>query len=168
MAENATGKIEKIEMELSNGGTLKIELYPEFAPKTTANFLKLAKEGFYDGLLFHRVIKGFMIQGGDPNGVGTGGPGYSIAGEFSSNGFAANTLKHTRGTLSMARSSHPDSAGSQFFIMHADAAHLDGQYAAFGRVTEGMEFVDKIAEAQTARNDKPIEPQSIKKIIVLE
>jgi peptidyl-prolyl cis-trans isomerase B (cyclophilin B) len=159
MAENFT-------ITLENGDVIKGELYPDQAPKTVENFKKLANEGFYDGLKFHRVIKGFMIQGGDPKGNGTGGPGYSIPGEFASNGFKQNTLKHTRGTLSMARAFNPDSAGSQFFIMHQDAPHLDGQYAAFGRVTEGLDAVDKIADTKTDRNDAPLQDQIIKSIRV--
>ncbi len=135
--------IVKIEME--NGGVITAELYPELAPNTVANFVNLVESGFYDGLIFHRVIPGFMIQGGDPQGTGMGGPGYSIRGEFARNGFRENTLRHKRGVLSMARSMMPNSAGSQFFIMHADAPHLDGDYAAFGKVTDGMDVVDRIA-----------------------
>ena len=143
-------------LELENGKKIEIELYPEIAPKTCENFEKLVADGFYDGLTFHRVISGFMIQGGCPNGTGTGGPGYNIPGEFSSNGFK-NDLKHTRGVISMARSMNPDSAGSQFFIMHADAPHLDGQYAAFGKVISGMDAVDEIAETDTDYMDRPLE-----------
>ncbi len=148
---------------MENGKVFKAELYPDKAPNTVNNFISLVRKGFYDGLIFHRVIYGFMIQGGDPKGVGTGGPGYSIKGEFSSNGFA-NDLKHTRGVLSMARSMMPDSAGSQFFIMHKDSPHLDGQYAAFGKVTEGMEVVDEIAACRTDFRDKPLEEQRIKSV----
>lgn len=148
-------------LELENGKKIEIELYPEIAPKTCENFEKLVADGFYDGLTFHRVISGFMIQGGCPNGTGTGGPGYNIPGEFSSNGFK-NDLKHTRGVISMARSMNPDSAGSQFFIMHADAPHLDGQYAAFGKVISGMDAVDEIAEADTDYMDRPLEDIIIK------
>lgn len=137
-------------IEMENGDTIKAELYPEIAPNTVNNFISLVKQGFYDGIIFHRVIKGFMIQGGDPEGTGMGGPGYSIKGEFRSNGFE-NNLKHSAGVLSMARSMMPNSAGSQFFIMHKDSPHLDGDYAAFGKVIEGMEVVDKIAETVTDR-----------------
>lgn len=148
---------------MENGDVMKAELYPDVAPNTVNNFISLVKKGFYDGLIFHRVIAGFMIQGGDPEGSGMGGPGYSIKGEFNYNG-VENNLKHSRGVLSMARAQHPDSAGSQFFIMHADAPHLDGQYAAFGKVTEGIEVVDEIAETPTNMQDKPIEDQIIKTI----
>ena len=148
-------------LELENGKKIEIELYPEIAPKTCENFEKLVADGFYDGLTFHRVISGFMIQGGCPNRTGTGGPGYNIPGEFSSNGFK-NDLKHTRGVISMARSMNPDSAGSQFFIMHADAPHLDGQYAAFGKVISGMDAVDEIAETDTDYMDRPLEDIIIK------
>ena len=137
-------------------GTVKAELYPETAPNTVNNFISLVSKGYYNGLTFHRIIKGFMIQGGEPNGTGTGGPGYGIKGEFAANGFN-NTLEHTAGVLSMARSMMPDSAGSQFFIMHKDAPHLDGQYAAFGKVTEGMDVVDYIASVRTNWNDAPLE-----------
>lgn len=150
-------------IEMENGDIIKAELYPEIAPNTVNNFISLAKDGFYDGLIFHRVIKGFMLQGGCPEGSGMGGPGYSIKGEFSSNGFE-NNLKHTAGVLSMARSMAPNSAGSQFFIMHKDAPHLDGEYAAFGKVTEGMDIVDKIADERTDYSDRPLEPQVIKTI----
>ena len=153
-----------VTFEMSNGKTFKAELYPEKAPNTVNNFLSLVKKGFYNGLIFHRVIAGFMIQGGDPNGVGTGGPGYHIKGEFAMNGFKANDISHERGVLSMARAGHPDSAGSQFFVMHADADYLDGQYAAFGRVIEGMETVDEIAEVKTDFRDKPYEEQKIKSV----
>lgn len=152
-------------IELENGKKIKIELCPDIAPISCENFEKLVKSGFYDGLTFHRVIPGFMIQGGCPNGTGTGGPGWNIKGEFSSNG-VKNDLKHTRGVLSMARSMMPDSAGSQFFIMHDDAPHLDGQYAAFGKVIEGMDAVDEIAETATDFRDKPLKPQIMKKVTV--
>ncbi len=146
-------------------GDIKVELYPEIAPITVENFIKLASQGFYNGLTFHRVIPGFMIQGGCPDGTGMGGPGYHIKGEFAANG-VANNLKHSRGVISMARAMDPDSAGSQFFIMHEDAPHLDGSYAAFGKVTEGIEIVDKIAETKTDYNDKPLEPQIIEVMTV--
>lgn len=150
---------------MKNGDVIKAELYPETAPVSVNNFISLIQKNFYDGLIFHRVIKNFMIQGGDPEGTGMGGPGYSIRGEFAQNGFP-NDLKHTAGVLSMARSMHPDSAGSQFFIMHKDSPHLDGAYAAFGKVTEGMEFVNKIAETATDYSDRPIEPQVIDTVTV--
>lgn len=152
-------------IKMKDGGEMKGELYPDIAPKTVKNFEKLAKDGFYDGLIFHRVIPGFMIQGGCPNGTGMGGPGYGIKGEFASNG-VPNDLKHTRGVLSMARSMYPDSAGSQFFVMVADAPHLDGDYAAFGKVLEGMEVADEIVNQKTGFNDKPIEDQIIETIII--
>ena len=153
-------------IEMENGMTMKGELYPEMAPNSVANFVELANSGFYDGVIFHRVIPGFMIQGGDPMGQGIGGPGYSIRGEFARNGFD-NPLKHTRGVLSMARSMMPNSAGSQFFIMVDDAPHLDGQYAAFGKVTEGMETADAIVAAlRDRRNDKPYEDQKMKSVRV--
>ncbi|MCX7658200.1 MAG: peptidylprolyl isomerase [Oscillospiraceae bacterium] len=152
-------------IEMENGKKIKIELYPEIAPITAANFEKLVKEGFYDGLIFHRVIENFMIQGGCPDGTGMGGPGYSIKGEFASNGIK-NDLKHTRGVISMARSMRPDSAGSQFFIMHKDAPHLDGEYAAFGKVVEGMDVVDEIAGVEVDRNDRPVKPQRMKKVTI--
>lgn len=155
-----------ITIEMENGKTIKAELYPEKAPNTVNNFISLASSGFYDGLIFHRVIYGFMIQGGDPAGIGTGGPGYCIKGEFALNGFTQNDLKHERGVLSMARAASMDSAGSQFFIMHKNASHLDGQYAAFGKVTEGIEVVDEIASVSTDWNDKPKIPQTMKKITV--
>lgn len=158
-------KIVKIEME--NGDIMKGELYPEVAPVTVANFEKLVNDGFYNGLIFHRVIPGFMIQGGCPDGTGMGGPGWQIKGEFTMNGHP-NDLKHTRGVLSMARAMHPDSAGSQFFIMVANAPHLDGQYASFGKITEGMEAADKIVSVKTDRADKPMEPQVIKTITIEE
>ncbi len=154
-----------VTMEINNGGTIKIELYPEIAPNTVNNFISLVKKGFYDGIIFHRVIKGFMIQGGDPKGTGIGGPGYSIKGEFSKNGFP-NKLKHTEGVISMARSMSPDSAGSQFFIMHKRARHLDGQYAAFGQVIEGMDVVNQIACVETDPKDKPLQYQIMKKVTV--
>ena len=154
-----------VTIEMENGKTIKAELYPEVAPNTVNNFISLVKKGFYDGLIFHRVISGFMIQGGDPKGIGIGGPGYSIRGEFAANGFA-NSLKHDRGVLSMARAMAPDSAGSQFFIMHQNAPHLDGQYAAFGKVTEGIEVVDEIASARTDYQDRPREKQMMKKVTV--
>lgn len=154
-----------VTFEMENGGVFTAELYPEVAPNTVANFVTLALGGFFDGLIFHRVIPGFMIQGGDPTGTGTGGPGYRIRGEFSGNG-VPNALGHTRGVLSMARSAHKDSAGSQFFVMHADAPHLDGQYAAFGKVTDGMDAVDAIARAQTGAQDRPVQAQRMKKVTV--
>ena len=154
-----------VTITMENGDVMKAELYPEIAPNTVNNFIDLVQKGFYDGLIFHRVIPGFMIQGGCPNGTGMGGPGYSIKGEFSQNGFA-NNLKHTPGVLSMARAMHPDSAGSQFFIMHKTSPHLDGAYAAFGKVTEGLEIVDKIASTPTDFRDMPLEPQKIRTITV--
>ena len=155
-----------VTIEMENGDIIKAELYPEVAPNTVNNFLSLASRGFYDGLIFHRVIKGFMIQGGDPEGTGMGGPGYEIRGEFGINGFR-NDLKHTKGVLSMARTQVPDSAGSQFFIMHADGTFLDGQYAAFGHVVEGIETVDEIASAATDSRDKPLKPQRMKKVTLI-
>ena len=155
-----------VTFEMENGDVFKAELYPEIAANTVANFVNLVQDGFYDGLIFHRVIPGFMIQGGDPTGTGMGGPGYSIKGEFSANGFKKNTLKHTRGVLSMARSMMKDSAGSQFFVMHADAPHLDGQYAAFGKVIEGMDAVDHVAETRTGFQDRPVEEQRMKQVTV--
>ena len=152
-------------IEMENGKKIKLELYPETAPISCENFEKLVKSGFYDGLIFHRVISGFMIQGGCPQGTGTGGPGWHIKGEFASNG-VKNDLKLTRGVLSMARAQNPDSAGSQFFIMHQDAPYLDGQYAAFGKVIEGMDVVDEIAAQQTNYADKPIAPQVMKKVTI--
>lgn len=154
-----------VTIEMENGGIIKIELYPKIAPNTVKNFISLVQKGFYNGLTFHRVIPGFMIQGGDPSGNGTGGPGYSIKGEFSANGFD-NTLKHTRGVVSMARSKDPNSAGSQFFIMVADASYLDGQYAAFGKVTEGMNVVDEIVNVPRNQMDKPLQPQTMKTVTV--
>ena len=156
-----------VTIEMESGGVMKAELYPDVAPNTVNNFISLVQSGFYDGLVFHRVIPGFMIQGGDPDGAGTGGPGYSIKGEFSQNGFQ-NGLLHTRGVLSMARAMSMDSAGSQFFIMHADAPHLDGQYAAFGHVVEGMEVVDEIAAVTTDFRDKPKTPVVMKTVRVVE
>ncbi len=153
-------------IEMENGDTMKVELYPEIAPKTVANFEKLVKEGFYDGLIFHRVIPGFMIQGGDPQGTGMGGAKENIVGEFAANGHK-NDLRHTRGVLSMARAMNPNSASSQFFIMHADAPHLDGQYAAFGKVIEGIETVDRIASVPTDYNDRPRVTQRIKSITLI-
>ena len=150
---------------MEDGGVIKAELYPDVAPNTVNNFISLVSKGFYDGLIFHRVIPGFMIQGGDPNGTGMGGPGYGIKGEFTGNGFK-NDLKHTEGVLSMARAMDPDSAGSQFFIMHKDAPHLDGQYAAFGKVTEGMAVVDRIAGTQTDYSDRPAVDQIMKTVTV--
>ena len=150
---------------MENGDVMKAELQPEVAPNTVNNFISLVKKGYYDGLIFHRVIRGFMIQGGCPQGTGMGGPGYSIKGEFSQNGFK-NDLKHTEGVLSMARSMMPNSAGSQFFIMHKDAPHLDGAYAAFGKVTEGMDVVNKIAEERTDYSDRPLKTQKIKSMTV--
>lgn len=154
-----------VTIEMENGDVIKAELYPQTAPNTVANFISLIQKNFYDGLIFHRVIKGFMIQGGCPEGRGTGGPGYSIKGEFSQNGFQ-NDLKHTPGVLSMARAQHPDSAGSQFFIMHETSPHLDGLYAAFGQVTEGMDVVNKIAETRTDWSDRPMQQQKMKKVTV--
>lgn len=150
---------------MESGDVFKAELYPEVAPNTVNNFISLVNKGFYNGLIFHRVIKGFMIQGGCPEGVGTGGPGYKIKGEFSMNG-VKNELKHTPGVLSMARAMHPDSAGSQFFVMHKTSPHLDGQYAAFGCVTEGLEVVNAIACTRTTWGDKPVKPQVMKKVTV--
>ena len=155
-----------ITITMEDGGVMKAELYPEYAPNTVNNFLSLAASGFYNGLIFHRVIPGFMIQGGDPEGSGMGGPGYSIKGEFRRNGFKANTLKHTAGVLSMARAMNPNSAGSQFFIMHKNAPHLDGDYAAFGKVREGMDVVDRIASVQTDYSDRPMEDQVIRSMTV--
>jgi len=151
-----------VTLQLKDKGQVKIELYPDIAPNTVNNFLSLVGKGFYDGLTFHRVILGFMVQGGDPKGIGIGGPGYSIRGEFAQNGFE-NKLKHKRGVISMARSAHPDSAGSQFFIMVEDAPHLDGAYAAFGKVIEGMDHVDAVARTEKDRNDKPLVDQIIEK-----
>ncbi len=154
-----------VTFEMENGDVIKAELYPEIAPNTVNNFISLVSKGFYDGLIFHRVIPGFMIQGGDPKGSGVGGPGYSIKGEFTANRFP-NILKHARGVLSMARTMAPNSAGSQFFIMHEDSPHLDGQYAAFGKVIEGIEAVDNICAVRTDYNDRPRIPQVMKKVTV--
>ena len=154
-----------VTITMENGDIIKAELYPQIAPNTVNNFISLINEGYYDGLIFHRVISGFMIQGGCPDGTGMGGPGYSIRGEFAYNGFA-NDLKHTEGVLSMARAMDPDSAGSQFFIMHKNSPHLDGQYAAFGKVIEGMENVNKIAECMTGFGDRPLEVQKMKNVTV--
>ena len=156
-----------VTIQMENGKKIKIELYPQVAPITVENFISLVKDGFYDGLTFHRVIPGFMIQGGCPDGTGMGGPGHTIKGEFLSNG-VENTLRHTRGVLSMARANNPDSAGSQFFIMHADAPHLDGQYAAFGKVVEGMEAVDEIAAVPTDYSDRPRVVQRMAKVTYTE
>ena len=156
-----------VTITMENGGVIRAELYPETAPNTVNNFISLVKKGFYNGTIFHRVIPGFMIQGGDPTGTGMGGPGYSIHGEFARNGFA-NDLKHTTGVLSMARAMSPNSAGSQFFIMVADAPHLDGQYAAFGHVVNGMEAVDEIASTPTDWNDKPRTPVRMKTVEIIE
>ena len=157
----------KIRIKMKNGGEMVAELYPEIAPVTVENFLKLVNQGFYNGLTFHRVIPGFMIQGGCPRGTGTGGPGWTIKGEFRANGFR-NDLKHTAGVLSMARAYDPNSAGSQFFIMHHDSPHLDGQYAAFGKLLSGMETVNEIALVRRDRSDKPLEPQVIESMTVIE
>ncbi|MGN0156842.1 MAG: peptidylprolyl isomerase [Lachnospiraceae bacterium] len=155
-----------VTITMENGDVMKAELYPEIAPNTVNNFISLIQKNFYDGLIFHRIIKGFMIQGGCPDGTGMGGPGYSIKGEFSQNGFT-NDLKHTKGVLSMARAMHPDSAGSQFFIMHENAPHLDGSYAAFGKVTDGLDIVDKLASVKTTYyDDRPVEDQRIKSVTV--
>ena len=150
---------------MEDGSVMKAELYPEIAPNTVNNFISLVKKGFYDGLIFHRVIEGFMLQGGDPNGTGMGGPGYSIKGEFAHNGFK-NDLKHTPGVLSMARAMNPDSAGSQFFIMHKTSPHLDGEYAAFGKLTEGIEVVNAIAATRCDYNDRPLQEQKMKTVTV--
>lgn len=152
-------------IEMADGGVIKIELDAKAAPKTVENFVSLVNKGFYDGLTFHRIIPGFMIQGGDPDGTGMGGPGYGIFGEFKQNGFD-NPIKHERGVISMARSMMPNSAGSQFFIMHEDAPHLDGGYAAFGKVTEGMDVVDKIANTPTGFNGRPLEPVVMKRVYI--
>lgn len=156
-----------VTIEMENGDKIVAELYPHIAPNTVNNFISLIKKGYYDGVIFHRVINGFMLQGGCPNGNGMGGPGYSIAGEFTSNGFT-NNLKHERGVLSMARTMYPNSAGSQFFIMHKNAPHLDREYAGFGRVIEGLDVVDKIANVRVDRMDKPLEDQRMKKVTVEE
>ena len=154
-----------VTFEMEDGGVMKAEPFPEIAPNTVHNFISLAQSGFYNGLIFHRVIRGFMIQGGDPEGTGMGGPDYSIKGEFSQNGFQ-NPIKHSAGVLSMARSMMPDSAGSQFFIMHKDSPHLDGAYAAFGKITEGMEVVNRIAETATDENDRPLDDQKLKCVTI--
>ncbi len=154
-----------VTIEMENGDVMKAELYPEIAPNTVNNFISLIQKGYYDGVIFHRVIRGFMLQGGDPDGTGMGGPGYSIKGEFTSNGFK-NDLKHEPGVLSMARTMFPDSAGSQFFIMHQTSPHLDGDYAAFGKVIEGMDVVNKIAETDTDYSDRPLNVQRMKKVTV--
>ena len=163
MSEDRKNPVVTFTME--NGDVFKAELYPDIAPNTVNNFISLISGKFYDGLIFHRVIKGFMIQGGDPDGTGMGGPDYSIRGEFDSNGFK-NDLKHSAGVLSMARTMMPDSAGSQFFVMHKDSPHLDGEYAAFGKVTEGMEVVNAIAECETDWNDRPVSEQKLRSITV--
>ena len=165
--EGDFGETIMIQIEMENGGIIKLELYPEIAPITVENFVKLVKEGFYDGLIFHRVIKGFMIQGGDPTGTGMGGSGNRIKGEFAANG-VQNTLSHTRGVISMARSAHKDSASSQFFICHANAPHLNGQYAAFGKVIEGMDVVDEIANIATDYSDRPMFDMVMKSVTVIE
>lgn len=154
-----------VTIEMETGSLIKLELYPDIAPNTVKNFISLVQKNFYDGLIFHRVIRGFMIQGGDPEGTGMGGPGYSIKGEFSYNHFE-NNLKHTAGVISMARSQMPDSAGSQFFIMHKDSPHLDGSYAAFGKVSEGMDVINAIADERTDYSDRPLTPQVMKKVTV--
>ncbi|WP_138264566.1 peptidylprolyl isomerase [[Clostridium] hylemonae] len=154
-----------VTFEMENGDVMKAELYPDIAPNTVNNFISLVGKGYYDGLIFHRVISGFMIQGGCPDGTGTGGPGYNIKGEFGQNGFS-NDLKHGEGVLSMARAMHPDSAGSQFFIMHKNSPHLDGSYAAFGKIIEGMDVVNKIAATDTDYSDRPLEEQKMKKVTV--
>lgn len=154
-----------VTIEMENGDIMKAELYPDIAPNTVNNFISLIQKGFYDGIIFHRVIEGFMLQGGDPDGTGTGGPDYSIRGEFTQNGFE-NNLAHDPGVLSMARTMAPDSAGSQFFIMHKKSPHLDGAYAAFGKITEGMDVVNRIAEVPTDYNDRPMETQRMKKVTV--
>ena len=154
-----------VTFEMDNGDVMKAELYPDIAPNTVNNFISLVSKGYYDGLIFHRVISGFMIQGGCPDGTGTGGPGYNIKGEFNQNGFT-NDLKHGEGVLSMARAMHPDSAGSQFFIMHKNSPHLDGAYAAFGKIIEGMDVVNKIAATDTDYSDRPLEEQKMKKVTV--
>ena len=154
-----------VTFEMENGDVMKVELYPEIAPNTVNNFISLVNKGYYDGLIFHRVIRGFMIQGGCPDGTGMGGPGYTIKGEFLQNGFP-NTLKHEPGVISMARAMHPDSAGSQFFIMHETSPHLDGAYAAFGKITEGLDVIDKIAKVPTDFRDRPLEDQVIATIVI--
>ncbi|MEL1135273.1 peptidylprolyl isomerase [Desulfitobacterium sp. THU1] len=163
--QELNGKKPVVTIEMENGNQIKVELYPEIAPETVKNFVSLVEKGFYDGIIFHRVIPGFMIQGGDPQGTGMGGCGYSIKGEFTANGFQ-NDLKHDRGVISMARTANPNSAGSQFFLMHANSPHLDGQYASFGKVIEGIEEVDRIANEERDYRDKPIEDQRMKKVTV--
>lgn len=163
--ENMANTNPIVTIEMANGDIMKAELYPEIAPNTVNNFISLVKKGYYDGVIFHRIIPGFMIQGGDPDGTGMGGPGYCIKGEFSHNGFE-NNLLHTKGVLSMARTMIPDSAGSQFFIMHAAAPHLDGEYAAFGKLIEGEDILDKIATVGTDWNDRPMKPQVMNKVTV--
>lgn len=155
-----------VTIEMDGGKKIKVELYPEKAPNTVNNFISLASSGFYDGIIFHRIIKGFMIQGGDPAGLGTGGPGYTIKGEFALNGFKGNDIKHERGVISMARANDPNSAGSQFFIMHENASYLDGQYAAFGKVIEGLDVVDELASLPTDFRDRPKNPPVMKKVTV--
>ncbi len=159
---------DRVTIEMEDGSRIYLELYPQFAPITVENFKKLVKAHFYDGVIFHRVIKGFMIQGGDPEGTGCGGSDETIRGEFAANGCPHNTLSHTRGVISMARTANPNSASSQFFIMHQDGPFLDGQYAAFGRVTEGMETVDRIASMKTDRNDRPLQPPRIRTMTLTE
>ena len=166
--ENVKMENTNIKITMDNGGEIYLELYPEYAPETVANFVSLVKDGFYDGLTFHRIIKGFMIQGGDPEGTGFGGSDKTIKGEFASNGFTQNTLSHERGVISMARSQMPNSASSQFFIVHEDATFLDGDYAAFGVVTDGMDTVDEIANVATGPNDRPITPVVIEKIEIID
>lgn len=156
-----------VRIEMDNGAVIDIELYPDKAPKTVANFEKLVKEGFYDGLTFHRIIRGFMIQGGDPDGTGMGGSKETIPGEFAANGFPQNDIKHTKGVISMARTMAPNSASSQFFIMHEDAPHLDGSYAAFGKVVDGLDAVDEIACTRTGFGDRPVVPVVIKKMTII-
>ena len=155
-----------VTITMESGDVIKIELYPEIAPNTVNNFIALCNSGYYNGIIFHRVIKDFMIQGGDPKGLGIGGPGYTIKGEFASNGFRKNNLKHKRGVISMARTMMPNSAGSQFFIMHKNSPHLDGQYAGFGEVIEGIEVIDKIANVDTDYSDRPLTPQVMKTVTV--
>lgn len=167
VSSGEAGETIMVQIEMDNGGIIKLELYPEVAPITVENFVSLVKDGFYDGLTFHRIIKNFMIQGGDPTGTGMGGSDKTIKGEFSSNG-VENTLSHTRGTISMARSQKKDSASSQFFICHADATYLDGDYAAFGRVVEGMDVVDEIADVKTGYNDKPVTKVVMKSVTLIE
>lgn len=167
MSQDVEVKNPMVMIEMENGQKIKIELYPEVAPETVKNFISLVNKGFYDGVIFHRVIPGFMIQGGDPQGTGTGGPGYSIKGEFTANGFK-NSLKHDRGVISMARTADPNSAGSQFFLMVANSPHLDGQYASFGKVIEGLEELDRIVNVKRDYRDKPLEDQRMSKVTVIE